>query len=491
MGQIKKAAIIGGGVIGGGWAARFLLNGWDVSVFDLDSDAMCKIGEVLDNARLSLPVLADAPMPKEGTLLFADTLKQAVAGASWIQESVPERLDIKHNVLVDIQAQCTPDAIIGSSTSGFKPSELRAGLMRPQQVIVAHPYNPVYLLPVVELVGGDDEGSKGAVHLAATLLQDIGMKPVILKREIDAHIGDRLLEAVWREALWLIKDGVATTKEIDDIITHGFGLRWAQMGLFETYRVAGGEAGMRHFISQFGPALSWPWTKLMDVPDLDDALIDKIASQSDAQSGAYSVRELERIRDRNLVGFLGVLKQHHWGAGNCFVDWTNNLRKTADKIARNTSKQALYCYQSDVLPAWIDYNGHMTEYRYLQVMSEAADVLLGRMGVDADYLAGGHSFFTVETHIRHLDEAKLGDRLTVSLQVLQAEAKKLHIFQIVTQQDGIIVATGEQMCLHVNLQSSRAVPMLSPVAEAFAELAAVHQSLGMPEGAGRSIGAQK
>jgi carnitine 3-dehydrogenase len=229
----------------------------------------------------------------------------------------------------------------------------------------------------------------------------------------------------------------------------------------------------------------------MDVPDLDDALIDKIASQSDAHSGAYSVRELERIRDRNLVGFLEVLKQHHWGAGNCFVDWTNNLRKTADKIARDTSKQALSCYQSDVLPAWIDYNGHMTEYRYLQIMSEATDVLLGRMGVDANYLAGGHSFFTVETHIRHLDEAKLGDRLTVSLQVLQAEAKKLHIFQTVTQQDGVIVATGEQMCLHVNLQSSRAVPMQSPVAEAFAELAAAHQSLGMPEGAGRSIGAQK
>ena len=491
MGQTKKAAIIGGGVIGGGWAARFLLNGWDVSMFDLDSDAMRKIGDVLDNARLSLPLLADAPMPQEGKLLSADTLKQAVAGAHWIQESVPERLDIKHKVLGDIQTKCAPEAIIGSSTSGFKPSELRAGLAHPEQVIVAHPYNPVYLLPVVELVGGDGEGSKGAVHKAAALLQDIGMKPVSLKREIDAHIGDRLLEAVWREALWLIKDGVATTQEIDDIITHGFGLRWAQMGLFETYRVAGGEAGMRHFISQFGPALSWPWTKLMDVPDLDDALIDKIASQSDAQSGTYSVRELERIRDRNLVGFLAVLKQHHWGAGKSFVDWTNNLRKTAHKIARDTDEGPLACYETDVLPAWIDYNGHMTEYRYLQVMSEATDVLLSRAGLDADYLANGHSFFTVETHIRHLDEAKLGDRLTVSLQILRVDAKKLHIFHTLTQQDGVIVATGEQMCLHVNLQSSRAVPMLSPVAEAFAELAATQQSLGMPEGAGRSIGSQK
>ena len=120
MEQTKKAAIIGGGVIGGGWAARFLLNGWDVSVFDLDSDAMRKIGEVLDNARLSLPSLADVPMPQEGKLLSADTLKQAVAGAHWIQESVPERLDIKHKVLGDIQTECAPEAIIGSSTSGFE-----------------------------------------------------------------------------------------------------------------------------------------------------------------------------------------------------------------------------------------------------------------------------------------------------------------------------------------------------------------------------------
>ena len=116
------------------------------------------------------------------------------------------------------------------------------------------------------------------------------MKPVILRAEIDAHIGDRLLEAVWREALWLVRDGIATTQDIDQIITHGFGLRWAQMGLFETYRMAGGEAGMSHFLAQFGPALAWPWTKLMDVPDLDDALIDKIVSQSDEQSGHLSIQ---------------------------------------------------------------------------------------------------------------------------------------------------------------------------------------------------------
>lgn len=125
----------------------------------------------------------------------------------------------------------------------------------------------------------------------------------------------RLLEAVWRESLWLVNDGVATTAEIDDAIRYGFGLRWAQMGLFETYRIAGGDGGFGHFIRQFGPARAWPWTKLTDVPDLTDGLVEKLESQSDAQSGHRSIREVERIRDRNLAGILLALEANDWGAG--------------------------------------------------------------------------------------------------------------------------------------------------------------------------------
>jgi len=128
-------------------------------------------------------------------------------------------------------------------------------------------------------------------------------------------VGDRLLEALWREALWLIKDGVATTEQIDDIMTHGFGLRWAQKGLFETYRVAGGTAGMRHFLEQFGPCLQWPWTKLMDVPDLDDQLISRIVEQSDAQAAGRTVSELEAERDANLVALLKALRTENAAAG--------------------------------------------------------------------------------------------------------------------------------------------------------------------------------
>jgi len=312
--HVKTAAIIGGGVIGGGWVARFLLHGWRVQVFDRDPVARDKIDAVLGNARQSLPKLFADAMPVEGELVFTNSIAQAVNGASWIQESVPERLDIKHAVLQEIEAAASADAIIGSSTSGFMPSELKPVLNNPQRLFVAHPFNPVYLLPLVELVPGEDYQPDELLR-AQNTLESIGMKPLHVRAEMPAHIADRFLEAVWREALWMIKDGSATTEEIDDAIRYGFGLRWAQMGLFETYRIAGGEAGMKHFIAQFGPCLSWPWTKLMDVPELTDELVDKIADQSDEQSGAYSIRELERIRDNNLVDMLVAQKQRNWGAG--------------------------------------------------------------------------------------------------------------------------------------------------------------------------------
>jgi len=337
--QVKVAAIIGGGVIGGGWVARFLLHGWRVQVFDRDSTAKEKIDAVLDNARASLPKLFDDAMPAEGELIYADSLEAAVNGASWIQESVPERLDIKHAVFQQIEAAASPDAIIASSTSGFMPSELKTGLKEPQRLVVAHPFNPVYLLPLVELVPGDDFRAD-VVARAKNTLDSIGMKPLHVRAEMPAHIADRFLEAVWREALWMIDEGSATTEEIDDSIRYGFGMRWAQMGLFETYRIAGGEAGMKHFIAQFGPCLSWPWTKLMDVPELTPQLIEKIAAQSDQQSGAYSIRELERIRDNNLVDMMVAQKRRNWGAGELLNKHDARLAAIKNAASKNKSEPA-------------------------------------------------------------------------------------------------------------------------------------------------------
>ena len=311
---MPTAAVIGGGVIGSAWASRFLLYGWDVCFYDPAANAEQILLAVLSKARRWVPQIVET-LPAEGSLTICTELADAVASADWVQESTPERIEVKHAVLRQIQAACKQAAIVGSSTSGFMPSELQEGSDRPEQILVAHPYNPVYLLPVVEVVASPRVPVEG-VDRAEQILKNIGMKPIILKSEIPAHVGDRLLEAVWREALWLIKDGVATTEQIDDIMTHGFGLRWAQKGLFETYRTAGGEAGMKHFLEQFGPCLQWPWTKLTDVPDLDDDLINLIVAQSDHQAAGRSVGELEEERDANLVAILRALRQQDRAAGS-------------------------------------------------------------------------------------------------------------------------------------------------------------------------------
>jgi carnitine 3-dehydrogenase len=311
--QLSRAAVVGCGVIGAAWASRMLLNGVDVAISDPNPDAESILAEVLANAVIAYDDLG-LPTDRQGTYRMASSIADAVADAEFIQESVPERPEVKAAVLEQIEAAAPVDAIIGSSTSGIKPSTMQATMTNPARLVVGHPYNPVYLLPVVEVVGGDATPIE-VIRAAQGIYAGIGMKPVHVRVEIDAFIGDRLLEAVWREALWLVNDGVATTQEIDDVMTHGFGLRWAQMGLFETYRVAGGVGGFRHFVEQFGPTLDWPWTKLMDTPDFTPELVDTLVEQSDEQSGAHDVRELERIRDRNVVGFLKVLEQNEWAAG--------------------------------------------------------------------------------------------------------------------------------------------------------------------------------
>lgn len=478
-----KAAIIGGGVIGGGWAARFLLNGWDVAVFDPDPDAPRKIDAVLDNAQLSLPALSDVPLPAMGQLSFAASLAEAVTGADYIQESVSERLDLKHRVYAEIQ-KVSPDTPLGSSTSGYKPSQLQEGAINPATIFVAHPFNPVYLLPLAEVVPSPASDA-ALIERVKDTLRGIGMFPLHVRKEIDAHIADRFLEAVWREALWLVKDGIATTEEIDEAIRMGFGLRWGQMGLFETYRIAGGEAGMKHFLEQFGPCLTWPWTKLMDVPDFNDELVDMIAGQSDAQSGHHTIRELERIRDSNLVGFLRVLKDRDWGAGRVL-----KAHDAARRDAVQTPDADAPLVRLQVLPSWIDYNGHMTESRYLFAGSETSDTLLRLIGADMAYVAGGHSYYTAETHISHLGEAKLGDQLTGSVQVLGADDKRLHIF-ITIARDGDAVATLEQMLLHVDMAAGKACPATPAVLDRLFAIRDAHAGLPRPAGTGRHIGQGK
>ena len=247
---------------------------------------------------------------------------------------------------------------------------------------------------------------------------------------------------------------------------------------------------MRHFMAQFGPALQWPWTKLMDVPALDDALLDRIVAQSDAQAGTASIRELERLRDACLVAVTQALKTHGIGAGEVLAAYERDLWHARGREAEATAVQAapLDIFRGRVEPGWIDYNGHMNESRYLQAFSQAGDVLLGMIGADADYVARGHSFYTAETHIRHLREMPPDAPFRVTLQVLGADGKRLHFWQEMYRVgEDAPVATCEQMALHVNAATGRACPALPEIRARLDPIVAAHAALPRPEGAGRAI----
>jgi carnitine 3-dehydrogenase len=321
--------LLGGGVIGGGWAARFLLAGVDVRLYDPDPEAARKLGEILAGARTAQRELFDGEPIREGNWELVDEVEQVAEGVDFIQESVPEQLELKHELLGRLASRAPAGVVIASSTSGLLPSKLQEGMAHPERLVVGHPFNPVYLLPLVEVCPGQDT-APSAVERAAQIYRSVGMHPLRIRKEIDGFVSDRLLEALWREALGLVADGVATAADVDAAIRFGPGLRFAFMGTMLTYRIAGGEGGMRHFMSQFGPALQWPWSKLTDVPEITDDLLDRIEEQSDAQAAGASVRELERVRDRCLVAILRGLREVPYGAGEDVEAFEHALGRTPD-----------------------------------------------------------------------------------------------------------------------------------------------------------------
>jgi carnitine 3-dehydrogenase len=480
-------ALVGGGVIGGGWAGRLVENSIDVVVYDPFPEAERRVREVLENAERAWARLTMAPRTR-GSVAFASSLGEAVRGAALIQESVPEDEALKRRLLSEIEAQAPADALVCSSTSGLLPTRLQTDMARPERFVVGHPFNPVYLLPLVEVVAGE-RTSEESVARAVSFYASLGMMPLRVRKEIDGFVADRMLEALWREALWLVHDDVATAEEVDDAIRFGAGLRWAQMGTFLTYRIAGGEEGMRHFLAQFGPALAWPWTKLTDVPELTPELIDKISAQSDAQAAGMSVRELERLRDDNLVALLQALRAQQYGAGAVLHEHEARLFGAAATGLETPDPTApLRLYETVVDPSWVDYNGHLTEARYLHVFAEATDAFLRYVGLDAAYLGLGASAYTVETHLRHLREVAGLEPLEVVTQVLGADEKRVHLFHTLKQAaSGETRATGEHLLLHVDTAKSRAAPWREPVAGRVAAAAAAHASLPVPDGAGNSI----
>ena len=482
IGSIKTIGLLGGGVIGAAWAARAVLHGIDAVICDTDPEAERKTAEVMDNARRAWSRLTLAPLPPPGHWRIVRTIEEAADGADFIQESLPEREDLKIALLARAETTARPDAIIGSSTSGLLPSRLQAQMRHPERFVVGHPFNPVYLMPLVEICGGNLT-SDATRQAAAAFYSGIGMRPLQVRKEIDGFIADRLMEALWREALWLVHENVATAEEIDDAVRFGPGLRWAFMGTFLTYRIAGGEPGMRHFMAQFGPSLKWPWTKLMDVPELDDALLEKIVAQSDAQAAHVGIRDWERLRDDCLIGVMQSLKAQDFAAGAVLAAHEKALAAAQPPAADDAS------WRGQVEPGWIDYNGHMTESRYLQVFSHATDGLLARIGADAEYVAGGHSYFTAETHLIHRAELGVGQMLHTTTQILSSDDKCIRVFHsIVRDSDGVLAATAEQMLLHVDMATKRVGPALPEVLGRLRPLAAADAGKPLPAAAGRAIG---
>jgi carnitine 3-dehydrogenase len=309
---IRRLALVGGGVIGSGWAARALAHGLDVVATDPAPGAEGKMRAAVENAWPALERVGLKKGADLNRLSFVTRVEEAVAEADLVQESAPEREELKRKLHAQIDAAVRPDVVIASSSSGLLPSRFQADCGHPERVVVGHPFNPVYLLPLVEVLGGD-KTSPEAIDRAMEFYRSIGMYALKVRTEVPGYIADRLQEALWREALHMVTEGVATTAEIDDSIRFGPGLRWSFFGTCLIFHMAGGDGGMKHMLAQFGPALELPWTKLK-APKLTEELTQRMVEGTEAQAQGRSVKELERFRDDCLIAVqeaIAAVKKKH------------------------------------------------------------------------------------------------------------------------------------------------------------------------------------
>jgi carnitine 3-dehydrogenase len=487
--EIEKVCLVGGGVIGGGWAARCLARGLEVVASDPAPGAEARLREAVANAWPAVAKLGLAPAADPAKLRFEPDLEAAVAEADFIQESAPEREDLKRALHAQIDAAARPQVIIASSSSGLLPSRIQADCKHPERVVIGHPFNPVYLLPLVEVLGGDKTG-EAAIEGAMAFYRAIGMRPLRVRREVPGYISDRLQEAIWREALHMVADGTASTDEIDDAIIYGPGLRWALMGPCLTFHLAGGDAGMTHMLEQFGPALKLPWTRL-EAPELTEDLTRRMVEGTRKQAGTATVKELERLRDDCLIGIMQTLRQYDTAAGAVLAE--DEARRYAGRDFRRwrpgaTVEAPLRLYQAAVRPEWLDYNGHMSESCYLTAFGDASDALFRYVGIDEAYRTAGRSFYTVESHINYLQEVGGGEPLGFTTQLLDLDEKRLQIFHaMVHGTSGALLATTEQMLLHVDMSEARTTPIDPEVYRALEAIMAAHADLPRPDQAGRRI----
>ena len=304
----NSIGVIGTGVIGSGWIIRFLFNKKKVYVHDPNKKQKEFLLSEIRRVKLSLSNIYKSKINIKNQLFFCNSIKEAVTNADLIQENTPENERIKIKIIKKISESAKKNAIIASSSSGLLPSRIQMQCINPGRMIIAHPFNPVYLLPLVELVKGK-KTTNSSINKAEKFYTEIGMKTLKLKKELPGYLSDRLQESMWRESLHIINEGYASTKDLDDAIVYGPGLRWSLMGTFLTFHLAGGKLGMKHMLEQFGPALKLPWTKLK-APKLTNKLKNKIIKGTKLQSKSKSIKKLTNIRDNYLIELLKLNKKY-------------------------------------------------------------------------------------------------------------------------------------------------------------------------------------
>ena len=306
--SIDNIAVIGIGVIGTGWIIRFLYNQKKIKVYDPNIEQKKNLLKEIKRVEPTLKKIYKKKINLSKQLEFSKSLKDAVENADLIQENAPENENLKKNLIKEISEYSKINSIIASSSSGLLPSKIQSKCKNPKRLIIAHPFNPVYLLPLVELVAGKQTDKK-FINKANIFYSNIGMKTLILKKELPGYLSDRLQESMWRESLHIINEGYASTQDLDDAIIYGPGLRWSLMGTFLTFHLAGGKMGMAHMLEQFGPALKLPWTKLK-APALNSKLKNKIINGTKKQSKNRSVENLSNLRDNFLIDLQKLLSKY-------------------------------------------------------------------------------------------------------------------------------------------------------------------------------------
>ena len=308
MPSIKKVAIIGTGVIGAGWIIRCLAHNKIVYAFDKDPKLKNSLIKEIKRTWPFVKKLFKKNKLNLKNFYYFTSLEKTLKDAEFIQECATENYALKTKLMSIIGNYAKPNAIISSSSSGLLPTRIYSKCKNPQRSLIGHPFNPVYLLPAVEIVPGKKTSTR-YLNQAKKFYKSISMNPIMVKKELPGYLSDRLQEALWREGLHIINEGYATTKDLDRAIEDGPGLRWSLMGTFLTFHLAGGKAGMKHMLEQFGPALKLPWTKLK-APKLTKNLSSRIISGTKNQSKGKSVSMISNIRDEYLVELQMIRKKY-------------------------------------------------------------------------------------------------------------------------------------------------------------------------------------